>query len=192
MSRLQRERLFNILNAILRHYQPNCSRDIIFCPVCHDSLHRSELQRADPKVTLAHIIPQAAGGTQCTLECKGCNSLSGHSFEAHQSKERDYHQFLRGNLNHDVRVIIDGAHVNGVAVVDSGHMHIQADSDRSNPLGVEAIVRASQNDGSIDGRVTIQKFNPAMSLMATLHTAYLYLFSVFGYEYVATFGARLV
>ncbi|MBI4478457.1 MAG: hypothetical protein HY651_00360 [Acidobacteria bacterium] len=72
MFKLPKEELLKRLARGVHSFFPELTNHFI-CPTC---LERVELP-GDGKITVAHIIPQAAGGRLKTFLCKSCNSTFG-------------------------------------------------------------------------------------------------------------------
>ena len=70
--------------------------DIFVCPLCRAGFTRHALAGPSPALSLAHIVPDALGGTDCTLTCTACNNGNGARFEADLANRFRYEDWGSG------------------------------------------------------------------------------------------------
>jgi hypothetical protein len=76
-----RERLFDDYSERLARVRPGLAATFI-CPLCQKPFTRDALAGDQPALTLAHVLPEALGGSFCTLTCTPCNNDMGSDLEA--------------------------------------------------------------------------------------------------------------
>jgi hypothetical protein len=91
----QREKLFLLYAQNLLLYWPDAT-DQFICPICRRIFDRIALNKRDPEVILAHVIPKKIDGKLVTLSCRACDNRIGTIYDAHVAKEKRHHEFEMG------------------------------------------------------------------------------------------------
>jgi hypothetical protein len=191
MSMEKRQRPFNRFSGQITLYEP-AKEGLFFCPLCMRAFTEDALEGPDPYLSLAHVIPKRFGGRLCTLTCKPCNNLLGEEkesalFDRLIAEDRSA-GFGRvparmtgpfGEIGIDLQFPSDGR---------TWSMHEVR--ERSNPAHLEAL-HAYLNDLSggqpreFNFTTTIRyDHRPRQAEAALYQSAYLLMFSYFGYEFV--------
>jgi hypothetical protein len=76
-----RERLFDDYGGRLATVGGQAAGTFV-CPLCQKPFNREALVGDNPRLTLAHVLPEALGGSYCTLTCAACNNDAGSTLEA--------------------------------------------------------------------------------------------------------------
>ena len=76
----RRRRLFDLYVRQPGHEDLTQCR-IYWCPLCRQPFEREATAGDNPRLTLAHIIPESLGGSWTTLACADCNNGHGHEIE---------------------------------------------------------------------------------------------------------------
>ncbi len=77
----QRLRLFTFWNSHISLYEPS-KKDVFWCPICLTPFGPCAIEGDNPDVDLAHVISKKLGGKFCTLTCNQCNGGAGARLEA--------------------------------------------------------------------------------------------------------------
>jgi hypothetical protein len=186
----KRKRLFDLYSTNLSFYAPDAP-ELFVCPLCSVAFGRDALE-GDNVLTLEHCISGKLGGTIETLTCQHCNNNHGSQFDAHLvSKHRNEDSMLglggtplKGSLK------IGGSKVQARVTIQSDpkQIVIQFVPKASHPAHVKAVIREIEEKGKIPDAL---KFNLTWSMgyarrnyeVALLRSAFLTLFSYFGYRY---------
>jgi hypothetical protein len=184
-NKTKRELLFSVYSKNLSFYMPEFT-DHFLCPVCKSLFGRIDIK----KLSLAHIIPKSMGGKRATLACSQCDNRIGHDFDWHLSKEKELLTRIKENkgiysklkLNGDSKLypIIFDIHLS-----NSGHldMHIKPPSNVPSIIWKEHMDELINNKNTIDIETT-KLFSPERRNISYIYSAFLLMFSKFGYEYV--------
>lgn len=78
----QRERLFDDYSRRLA-WVTGREAGTFVCPICQRTFTRDDLAGDNPELTLGHVLPEALGGTFCTLTCAPCNNDLGSDLESY-------------------------------------------------------------------------------------------------------------
>jgi hypothetical protein len=177
--------LFRRNSGNLRLFE-KAATDIFRCPICATRFLEADVRSvngAPPRVDVAHVYPQAAGGRILTLECRGCNSklnracdneivLLHNQWEAMRSGSTS--KPITGHLRTSVGRV-------PVAVSARG-MH--ASESKSNPTAFRALVDALRHRDSIE--IVTPDVDHRRLDLALLHSAHLLFFREFSYGYLLT------
>lgn len=199
-----RRRLFDLYSRNLALFEsdgvrledtdrPGTLADFYLCPICMTAFHRDILDLPPEKslLSLEHIPPRKAScgdDRSVVLTCKECNTTTGHKLEAHLAQMLKSASFLSGNQGTPVRTSLR-----------TDEFRVGADwsigPDRKMCMKIKSEVSSpSQKSGFMDAldRRTLEGFlftadikvpNRRLVILAILKSAYLILFSRFGYSY---------
>lgn len=160
------------------------------CPICLEIFSERDLREG--KLSLAHIFPASVGGRYVTLTCSDCNSLCGRHQEAHfhrLDKQEDFWFAKRGQRRESIKEItIAGKKLKVRMVLNPpGHtveFHLLEDvtspKDMQDLLGHLRRCRPGWVDIFIP---TAPEYNEWLAKVSLLTSAYLTVFSYFGYLY---------
>jgi len=182
--------LFDFFTKAANDFYPDSPNGFV-CPLC--------LQTFDSLAGLnrAHLWPESLGGRIFTLACCKCNSEIGSHIEKHEKARVDY-------LNSDKRLVKE--YVEGVKGHVSG-FHSMRDIDgrptlvmeisktHHNPLTLAENQRLFENGEILHIEVTVYyevKFNKRNATLTYLHFAYMSLFHLTAYQWVATVQATKI
>lgn len=158
--------------------------EIFLCPACLKPFRSEEYGR----VSLAHILPRAAGGGLTTWLCRECNSQFGHDRDKWLG---EYLNFMRSRSLLDSKISKGKLAIDGVAF--GGDV-------RQTESGIDVFISMNRNSPSLlkqisdqfsmrKSKMTISIGVPLLSKSAELNrgfvtAAYLYGFALFGYSWV--------
>lgn len=169
--------------ANLSLYHPHV-RQLFLCPICRELYGPETLATPDPQVTVAHIVPEAVGGREWTLTCKRCNSDIGSRYDSHLVKEHRFAQWERGGRPLPARLRSSGAEI-GVEIERSGGgWTFRLISNQTDPAESQAFFEGAQKWHGFRFTATLPQFNTKARQIALVHSAFLMMFRMFGYEYV--------
>lgn len=191
------DKLFSIYAANLKIFKPELD-DKFLCPICQETLDRSALNGEHPLISIAHIIPESAGGHQYTITCTKCNNNIGSKFDNHLKLEIEYYEWLNGKRE-DYGHITYGK--NRLPVI----CKLGYDSERSMPSfsirpvskfepKYPAFIESARSDWS---NFTINYgsnsyFIPLKRNISLIHSSFLLMFYQFGYEYILSPNAQVI
>jgi hypothetical protein len=170
------------------------------CPICQRELPEAALDSGE--LTLEDVPPAARGGSPLVLTCRTCNSVSGHTVDAHASRRDAAHRWQKAALQRSgegrarMNVEIDGRPV--VATVDASERGIIVVPDKkaNHPDSIAAVsaylaerFARGEGQGIIYRLVSRDRFKPRLAWLSDLRAAYLAAFAKFGYRFA--FDARL-
>jgi HNH endonuclease len=173
--------------------------DTFVCPLCVKVFTKDDLKPADaldaPKfrLTLAHIIPEALGGTLCTLACKDCNNGAGTSLEAALKEQFVAEDAFKGEGKLRARLSGDFGDVGvEVSVPSDGGQPWQLElvPKISNPAHLASLnnLLEGTEENPQAGPFCELRFEfehqPGVTGAALYHAAYLMMFHYFGYPFV--------
>ena len=172
--------------------------DTFVCPLCMSVFSKDAL---DPKytpkgpeyrLTLDHIIPDALGGSLCTLACKECNNGMGNSLEAVLKEQFVVEDAVNGTGKLRARLIGEFGNV-AVDVnfpSNSGQtLLLEELPENSNPAHIKSLEKmlvGTEENPLIGPRSELNfKFEhqPGIVGAALYHSAYLMMFHYFGYPF---------
>jgi len=183
-ARKLREKLFDVYAAKLSEAIPEI-RDTFRCPICLKDFGRSTLD-VDQMLTLGHVIPDALGGSLCTLECGTCNSSIGSAYDSHASNMKKFKDWLNMKEGAKKFVHISMGESTVSAIASWGpkqKLEIRA-ADWKDPHYKEQTKRMfTQCKPSFTINLN-SKSIPERGAISTIHSAFLMMFYCFGYEYI--------
>jgi hypothetical protein len=161
------------------------------CPLCMRGFPRQATEGPEPALTLAHVIPDKLGGNLRTLACKDCNNGVGHSLESALVERFLAEDCMAGVIRLPGRVSGPFGNI-GVEYTrspDRRDWKFYAVPEQTNPANMSALheflvgLPGTAGDGVqfvLDHRYDHQ---PRRVAVALYQSAYLLLFSYFGYEF---------
>lgn len=192
----KRYELFDIFTQNLTiNYQNDSVTGLFLCPTCEEKFEREACRkqgRKDPLLSIAHIWPDALGGSEVTLSCKKCNSNLGSNLEKHEVervKTGDSTSFngriaipnVKGQVPVRLQVLsqADG----------SQHLDFNFDEERGHPKIHKALKRPNKGRNVFTFKWR-QPFDDKRADVSLLYGAYLSAFQAFGYSFYFTEAAR--
>lgn len=183
-GKAKRDSLFSLYSRNLSFYMPELANQFI-CPVCKSVIARGDLEQDPFKVSLAHIIPKSMGGRQVTLACAKCDQRIGGEYDWHLSQEKKQIEQLREEDgiysklkcgSGTYRAMFGFCNKSNNTVI-----YIKPPKHVPLPIWKERI----------DELVHLKNFSVAFDTFDTqkrnishIYSAFLLMFSKFGYEYV--------
>ncbi|HEX4613286.1 MAG TPA: hypothetical protein VH092_34180, partial [Urbifossiella sp.] len=143
-----------------------------------------------PVLSLAHIVPEALGGVDCTLACTACNNGNGARFEADLANRFRYEDWGNGGGGWPARLSgVFGDVGVEFARTDATHWTLEVVHRQTNPVHLAALKEWLRARG--EGRPVDTKWNISWLLRsrrreanaAVYQSAYLLMFSYFGYDF---------
>jgi hypothetical protein len=188
------DRRYEIFDSLLRDLsaiRPNV-KEVIWCPLCLRPFERSALERSvpdDKKLTEEHIIPDELGGKIITLTCKKCNNTDGGQVDSHFIQKVRVDEALQGyhgSIGSDVD--ISGHRVFAQVEFPSKEgetTKIVVKSEASNPAEIAASHQAFLQGAVEKIQLNMHlRYNPNLARLSVMRSAYLAMFSRFGYRYI--------
>ncbi len=193
-NRERKKRLYDTFAANLALYWGD-SNDRFICPLCMRLFDRDSIDHLD----LAHIVPNALGGSKVTLTCKQCNNRIGEEIECHEVEAARMEQAFKSKESKPmlgrIRLRYNGQESGSVGITMNGVMgdtmpelYVKPVDKMSDPAEIQRIhqmlEQAAKNGG--DWGIELEwrnRVDPHRAQLTYLHIAYLYLFHQFGYEW---------
>jgi hypothetical protein len=184
----RRERLFNDFSQRLTQIRAGIV-DTFICPFCEQAFTRADL--AGDKLTLAHVLPDALGGSFCTLACAACNNNMGRDVEAYLIEHYRAEDAMQGTGKLAGRMHGPFGNV-GVEVETSpdGPWTLIVIDKQTNPAVLEALAKAlsappASGNAQVAASIELRyRKNPSRVSAALYQSAYLLMFAYFGYEFM--------
>lgn len=178
--------VLEMLSRNLENFFPEL-KEYFMCPTC---LRKVPLKNRD-EISIAHIVPKAAGGRTKTYLCKKCNN----SFGSRQDKwfgefvklARDSTSSIFSTAIKDGYFYIDGLRVNGHWQVDEDkNFSFYIDDRRNSPTVIKLMDKKFQgNPPEIKLKVPLPLLrNDKLIKVGFLTAGYLKWFAQFGYSWV--------
>jgi hypothetical protein len=186
-NRAKREKLFSEYSNNLSFYKPELMNQFL-CPVCEKSITKADLEQDPSKVALAHVIPKSIGGRIYALACKACDNRIGCLFDKHLSDEiksienpieqKGIYGSLLGTRKHGA-ILIPSISKNNI-----NYFEIRPPPNFPRQIWNKRMEEISKLEKF---RVEVKfnrRFDPDKRNISHLYSAFLLMFSTFGYEYV--------
>lgn len=187
----KRQLLFNKFAANLSFYTKGRLENQFICPLCKNAFDSIQ------NLSDAHIFPDALGGRSVTLTCKDCNSTVGSQIEIYGIEQANLQRRLSGAGQESQKVLmslperLNYPHNTGKVTADlqfiqNGDVRTLRFIPRlqsSAPRALEEIEKCLDSNEPIDIEFTA-KANPRKAELTYLHSAFLFLFSQLGYQWV--------
>jgi hypothetical protein len=189
----KRQRLFDLYS---KHFAigDKDKREIFVCPLCFEPFTREDCAGKEPRLSLAHFIPDKLGGTDsdCTLACTECNNEVGTNLEAALVERWKADDFAAGIGTMGAR--LSGPFGEISVEYELSHQQksisIYGLPKQSNPkhsASLHQYLSDTSNDpaGEFEFSVTpAYDHQPNLVKAALYHSAYLMMFAHFGYCFV--------
>ena len=187
-------KLFEAYSKNLEAFFPDLAGKFL-CPLCKRLLSIEDLEKK--KITIEHIIPSAIGGKLITLTCAACNHGAGAKLDAELLKRLQVEDVFSGKGSKPLR---------GKIKVGEGEQTVDLNiefEDRpivdlvglpkySNPSLQEAAIEEFEKGKGIEIRVEFEGYRVIPSYVAIIRSAYLMMFSFFGYGYILNPNLKIV
>jgi len=184
--------LFDRFSANLGLYVPGAP-EVFVCPICLAEFNKASLNAEPSPLSLGHVWPDSMGGGLTTLECRKCNNTLGSKADRALVEYSKLSKFqadggIRNGVvsigGNELRCQITKTGTNWEIVESSGHNHpLISDKVRDNVKNLESI--ALKVSFRIPGTSVTRD-------LGIVHSAYLQLFHVLGYEYALSAGGKWV
>jgi hypothetical protein len=186
----KRRWLFDLYSENLSFYLPKLAGSFA-CPLCLDVYSREALDGLNPSVSLAHIIPDSLGGTACTLTCTACNNDNGSDVEKFLTERLIAEDRVAGvgRINARLSGSFGNIGVEWEWSPDQRSWSLYGLPEQSNPAHFAALQQclteaACNPKRSFEFSLTPQyRHEPRRTEAAMYQSAYLLMFSYFGYEF---------
>lgn len=186
-----REKLFDLYSANLSRMIPDIS-DTFRCPTCLKDFSRADLDAKDV-ITFGHVLPEATDGNICVLECKKCNNEMGLRYDSHAATENRMWKVGRREDGASMRL---RTRQNGKDI----KMELVCRQDKEIsiywPEGKRRKVDYQEFVKNSEGKTLILESDESVDhirlCISLIHSAFLFMFHHFGYEYIMTPAADLV
>jgi hypothetical protein len=174
--------------------------DTFVCPLCMKKFTKDDLKPRDTpngpevKLTLAHVIPEALGGTLCTLACKDCNNGVGMSLEAALKEQFVVEDAVNGTGMLHARLVGDFGNIGVEVGFPSGGQPWQLEpvakiSNPSHMAALDEMLEGTEVDLQAGPRCELKleyKRQPGVVGTALYHAAYLMMFHYCGYPFASS------
>jgi HNH endonuclease len=162
--------------------------EIFFCPLCRTPFGREALDPANLRLTLAHIIPDALGGTWTTLACDECNNdKGGHELEADLAASMRVSDWVQGTGSLEVRMGDGSVLATATRFPDENRWHFEITTPMASPSVQELHRRGEaivQNPAAAQTmNFTLPLYRPGRCWAAVCQSAYLLMFHYYGYDF---------
>lgn len=159
--------------------------DIYLCPLCLSAFNIKAIAGANPLLTLEHCPPKSMGGKPLVLTCKKCNNSFGSKSDYHLLNTINKEPFLNMEMNSSMEMNFRFGEM-----PIKGEMELIGDkkiliklNKKSNPHHIPKIEEILKKpEGEFKFQFTTSK-KDAMK-KGVMKSAYLYMFSLFGYAFV--------
>jgi hypothetical protein len=185
-----REKLFNDYSA--RYAAVGGEPDKFMCPICKYVFDRDAIEGDNPKLTLAHVLPEALGGNYCSLACAKCNNDMGsdlESFLIERFKAEDAMNGV-GTLPGRMKGEFGSVGVEFQTAPLGEPWRVLVVDKQTNPTVLKKMNAAleanpSDNTSTIVAEITPRWLDKPSRVTAALYqSGYLLMFAYFGYEVV--------
>lgn len=181
VTHTRRAQVFDLYARNLSLYDPSAT-DQFRCPVCSQLFGREAVEEDDPRVTVAHVVPERLSGRLWTLCCKDCNSRMGSKWDSHLVKEQRYHEFLRGDRPWPVCVKSSSGDIGAELSLREKALNFREIAAQTDPAQSRELRRELKSPFKM--KYTMSLWKPKERDIALFHSAFLMMFRTFGYEYV--------
>lgn len=165
------------------HIEPDVD-EVFLCPLCYRLWEREAISAES--ITLEHVPPKSLGGKVRTITCKDCNNWAGTKLDSQLGQKLEFSAFISGvpGSTAEARYSLNDQVDSLPATIrrpNPNTWEIIGDPKRSNPNEIRKLDYFKEiNSFNITFRPYKRNY-PEASLM---RTAYLWLFSVFGYSFL--------
>ena len=158
------------------------------CPLCRRPFEREATAGDIPLLTLAHIIPEALGGTWTTLACADCNNGHGRKVEDDLLASHRFADWVTGRGTMQVRMG-EGGKVRAESRRDpeENHLSFTVTTPMASPavrVHKQQLATIAENpSGGHELKFVLPWFRPGWCWAAVCQSAYLLMFKYFGYDF---------
>jgi hypothetical protein len=163
---------------------------VYLCPLC---LHNKILAdgtyiRSDDEFDIDHYPPKSAGGTNSVLVCKSCNSKAGHDYDYTIKKWLHSQAFLAGKSNSVISATVTLENVKGKykGQLKMGNDKTWTIDDYEKYPLFSARMKEMLSGKPVDSSWRFHEPDNKLVFRAIVKAAYLYAFSVWGYDFAYT------
>lgn len=202
-SKIRRQYLFDEFSANLNltHNLPGQ----FGCPVCLKLFDSIE------ELSDAHIFPKALGGRSVTLTCRDCNNTIGSRIESFEVAGANLKHFYSGKSNDSLPARLSPNNIDNEGLqrgkvtaemrftntrISPGNtrgkpeLHLKISKKGSDPKTEELISQLLKGGNASINIECPAKINERIAKLTYLHSAFLFLFSQLGYQWVLNDCAR--
>lgn len=162
------------------------------CPICLRQFSETSLDVCTPNMlTIEHSPPKEVGGKAVALTCKDCNSKAGSELDIYlvnRLRRIDRNELKPGIVTQAKATFSDGKIVvqSTLKVNSNGRVSMDTSDYNNNPINMEKLQLFHNNKQPFE--ITFSKYKDAEKRVqvALLKTAYVLLFSKFGYSFLLT------
>jgi len=177
---------FSRYAANLSIYHPEY-QETFMCPICQRTFLRSDLNLQPPRISIAHAPPGAVDGIATTLSCTECEKISS-KWDRQVKFEKEMHEAIKNKAIKNATLVSK----NGTRL--PGNLKFKENDiiDISPNLPSEQLQKVSKmlrDEESATGPLILTARLPKSPMIkkhyvaSHLHSAFLIMFSRFGYEY---------
>jgi hypothetical protein len=184
-KKIRKNDLFSLYAQNLSVYCPEYT-DQFLCPICLNEFSRKDLDL----LTCAHVFPNKLGGRLLTLSCTACDSRIGHEFNWHAVAEKKVRIWKKKPM-YGRFIPENGPKANISTVWDFDRSIIYIYPPPGIPLEIwkrwiDDIRGKMPNGGPYKFSIEQKEptFVPTRRDISHIHSAFLMMFYLFGYEYV--------
>jgi len=142
----------------------------------------------------AHIVPQAMGGSLVTITCKKCNNEVGSTIESYEIERAKFNRTFSGDGKNSWSVSLYPLHSNKESGKVIANMRLIEDGQKQtyefkiiprqySPAALNEIIKSLMNPGGGFNVNLWAKAGWRRARLTYLHSAFLFLFDQFGYEW---------
>lgn len=158
-------------------------KDLYICPICLKSFSLDQID----KLSLEDAPPYALGGKKIAVTCKICNNTCGYTIDSHLSNFIKYieeKQFLPGS-DRKIKIFDDDNQVNGkLEIGENSSLTVKLPIKFNNPKTLENHISTLDKDSIIYIQDDPLKIDMKKVSVSILKTAYIILYSKFGYTFL--------
>lgn len=184
----KRQQRFNELSINLGFYTNYQFRGQFACPIC------LRLFNSIDELSDAHIVPQAMGGSLVTITCKKCNNEVGSTIESYEIERAKFNRTFSGDGKNSWSVSLYPLHSNKESGKVIANMRLIEDGQKQtyefkiiprqySPAALKEIRKSLMNPGGGFNVNLRAKAGWRRARLTYLHSAFLFLFDQFGYEW---------
>lgn len=185
----KRQQRFNDLSINLGFYTNNEIPGQFVCPICltlFDSIN---------DLSDAHIVPEAMGGSLVTITCRKCNNEVGRTIESYEIERAKFNRTFLGDGKNSWRVRLypldsnkeSGKVLADMSLIEDGQKQtwkFKIVDRQYNPAALNEIIKSLMNPSGGFNVNFRAKAGWCRAKLTYLHSAFLFLFDQFGYEWV--------
>lgn len=165
------------------------------CPECMAAFPRLGVEVKPPLLTLEHVPPKKAGGSELALTCHRCNPSAGTRIDSKLHRGEQVHRVFRGEASEPLvsEIHIEEWSTNCQIQSVDGAILVNLMTPESSPEYPEVV---SHIQAALAGQAELRLVFSGLDLEAErsslLRSGYLIAFAAFGYRYIFRPDLRLV